>query len=139
MQAAQEILGSFIGQHPDCFPPIIINITDGKATDGDPRPLAAALRDMASSDGNVLLFNIHISERPERPILFPDSAEGLPDGYAHLLFQMSSLFPPEMREQATIQEEASLGEGARGFAFNADFASMVMFLRIGTVGKNSLR
>ena len=27
---------SFVGQHPSCFPPIVINITDGVATDGHP-------------------------------------------------------------------------------------------------------
>jgi hypothetical protein len=139
LQAAQEVIREFMNKHPDCFPPIVINVTDGRATDGDPEPLAAALRGMASSDGKVLLFNVHISERGERPILFPAGDGNLPDEYARLLFRMSSVFPPEMSDQATIQEETPLVEGARGFAFNADFASVVMFLNIGTLGKNSLR
>ena len=60
-------------EHPACFPPIVINITDGKPSDGDPRPQAAALRDVASQDGNALLFNVHISASGEKPILFPSS------------------------------------------------------------------
>jgi hypothetical protein len=132
IQAAQEVLAAFIGQHANCFPPIVINVTDGKATDGDPEPLAASLRGMTSTDGNVLLFNVHISERGERPLLFPATDDNLPDEYARLLFRMSSVFPREMRVQSTIQEEATLGDGARGFAFNADFASVVRFLEIGT-------
>ncbi|MFZ1933163.1 MAG: vWA domain-containing protein [Thermoguttaceae bacterium] len=132
IQAAQEVIREFVNQHPNCFPPIVINVTDGKATDGDPEPLAAALGGMTSSDGNVLFFNVHISERDERPILFPAGDDNLPDEYARLLFRMSSVFPPEMRKQGTIQEETTLIEGARGFAFNADFASVVRFLEIGT-------
>jgi hypothetical protein len=41
-----------------------------------------------------------------------------------------------MLRQARIQE-TSLAEGARGFAFNADLASVVMFLDIGTRVGNS--
>jgi hypothetical protein len=127
-QAAQELIREFLGKYPHCYPPIVINITDGKPTDKNPEPLAAALRGMASSDGNVLLFNIHISERGERPILFPADDGNLPDEYARLLFRMSSPLPPEM----LLQADASLTEGSRGFVFNADFASVVDFLDIGT-------
>ncbi len=127
-QAAQEVVRGFLEQHPNCYPPIVINITDGKPTDANPEPLAASLRGMASSDGNVLLFNIHISEREERPVLFPASDANLPDEYARLLFRMSSVFPPEMCKQVTIQEEKPLVEDARCFAFNADFPSLVTCL-----------
>jgi len=41
---------------------------------------------------------------------------------------MSSPLPPEM----LLQADASLTEGSRGFVFNADFASVVDFLDIGT-------
>src|SRR5437588_3876040 len=33
---AHSILQAWIGQHAASFPPIVINITDGEATDGDP-------------------------------------------------------------------------------------------------------
>jgi hypothetical protein len=131
-QAAQEVVRDFVGRHPDCFPPIIINITDGEATDGDPEPLATELRSIASTDGGVLLFNLHISKLNEHPILFPVSDADLPDKYARMLFRMSSSIPREILDEATIQEEAAPVEGSRGFAFNADFASVVAFLRFGT-------
>jgi len=131
LQIAHEVIADFVKDRAHCFPPIVINITDGKATDGDPGPLAAGLRSLASSDGDVLLFNIHISERGERPILFPTNEGELPDDYARALFRMSSPLPPEMLKQAQIAE-ASVAEGARGFAFNADLGSVIMFLDIGT-------
>ncbi len=130
-QAAQKVVSDFVQQHPDCYPPMVINITDGKATDGYPELLAEMLCSIASSDGNVLLFNIHISERDEQPILFPVAEDALPDEYAQSLFRMSSVLPPEMLRQAQVQEK-SVAEGARGFAFNADFVSVVELLDIGT-------
>jgi len=129
--AAHQVVGKFIGQHPGCFPPIVINVTDGVATDGNPEPIAATLRELASQDGNVLLFNIHISDSGERPILFPFADSHLPDEYAEGLFRMSSPLPPTMLHQARILE-ATVADGARGFAFNADLVSVIMFLDIGT-------
>jgi hypothetical protein len=131
LKQAHEIASSFVSRHPACFPPIVINITDGKPTDGDPRPQAAALREVASKDGNALLFNVHISVGGEKPILFPSGEMGLPDDHARLLFRMSSPLPPSMLRQAQTLE-ASVSEGAVGFAFNADLASVITFLDIGT-------
>jgi hypothetical protein len=138
LQVAHEVVSEFVSQHPRCFPPIVINISDGAATDGDPQPMAAALRSVASQDGNALLFNVHISARGERPILFPADESYLPDEYARLLFRMSSPLPPAMLKQARTLE-ASVAEGARGFAFNADLSSVVMFLDVGTRVDNSFR
>jgi hypothetical protein len=139
--AAYEVICGFVAQHPACFPPIVINITDGRATDGDAEHLlqiAAAFRGVASQDGNVLLFNTHVSARGERPVLFPTDESNLADDYARLLFRMSSPLPPTMLCQAQIREE-SIPPGAVGFAFNADLASVIMFLDIGTRGDNMTR
>jgi hypothetical protein len=134
---AGEVIGNFICQHPRCFPPIVINITDGKATDGLFETDALNLWRLASEDGNVLLFNVHISARGERPILFPCDNLNLSDEYARRLFSVSSPLPKAMLRQAQVLE-TSLAEGARGFAFNADLCSVVSFLDIGTrVGPGS--
>jgi uncharacterized protein YegL len=131
IRAATEVIGEFLSQHPTCFPPVIINISDGVPTDGDPGPMAVALRSLSSQDGNALFFNVHISPRGERPVLFPADECDLPDQHAQLLFRMSSPLPPEMLSQAQLLEMCVM-EGARGFAFNADLASVIMFLNIGT-------
>jgi hypothetical protein len=44
--------------------------------------------------------------------------------------------PPQMLRQSRLQN-STLDDGARGFAFNADLASVVMFLDIGTRVGNS--
>jgi hypothetical protein len=128
---AGGILLEFIGQYPASFPPIVLNITDGAVTDGDPEPIAENIRGLATEDGNVLLFNLHISSSPSQPIRFPASAEGLPDDYARLLFRMSSVLTPQARETAQ-GEGLRVEEGSRGFVFNADLVSVVQFLEIGT-------
>ncbi len=131
LQKAHDIISGFVNEHPACFPPIVINITDGKPSDGDPRPQAAALRAVASQDGNALLFNLHISASGEKPILFPSSESVLPDDHARLMFRMSSSLPRAMLAQAQILEMA-VSAGAVGFGFNADMASVITFLDIGT-------
>src|SRR5216683_833400 len=40
---AAEIVQRWVAEHPKGFPPIVINITDGESTDGDPLPEAKAL------------------------------------------------------------------------------------------------
>lgn len=138
LRQARETVADFVSHFPKSFPPIVINITDGEATDGDPEPAAAALREVCSEDGNVLLFNIHISEKNERPIQYPDSMEGLPDEQARRLFRMSSELPPVMRKQAEVME-LPLREGTRGFVFNGDLVSVIQLLDIGTRVDTSLR
>jgi hypothetical protein len=135
LRKAHDLMSSFIQQHPNSFPPIVINITDGKATDGDPNGAAESLRSLATSDGNVLLFNVHISSEKSAPVEFPDSDARLADQFARLLFNMSSILPSYMQEMAR-KEGISATEATRGFVFNADMVAVIRFLDIGTRPSN---
>ena len=132
---AQSILSNWLSQHSICFPPIVINITDGEATDGDPSNAAERLKNLTSDDGSILLFNMHISSQQAAPIAFPDSEVGLPDQYAQQLFRISSILPEYMRSTAQ-QEGFPTTDGTRGFVFNADMLSVIRFLDIGTRPSN---
>jgi hypothetical protein len=132
---ANSIIGRWLKTYPDCFPPIVINITDGEATDGDPRIPAENLRQLSSSDGNVLLFNVHLSSTGCSPIEFPGGDDPLPDEFAKQLFSISSHLPEFMRKNAQ-QEGFKLKEHSRGFVFNADIISVIRFLDIGTRPSN---
>jgi hypothetical protein len=135
LKQAHSILQLWLNQHPNCFPPIVINVTDGEATDGDPGDDANSIKQLSSSDGEVLLFNLHISSQRVTPIEFPDSEAELPDRFAQLLFRMSSPLPDYMRKIA--QEEGyRVSEGARGFVFNANMEAIIKFLDIGTRPSN---
>ncbi len=135
MSAALDLAGSTVvewaNDNYDSFPPIVINVTDGEATDGDPRPLAEQLRGIVTSDGALLLFNSHMSDRDDQPLQFPNSPQLLPDEFARTLFDMSSELTPRMVSVARGLN-IPMNDGARGFTFNSDAAALAEFLDVGT-------
>jgi hypothetical protein len=131
LSRASTLLSSFLMDHPNCFPPIVINLSDGEANDGDPEAAATRLRQLSSTDGSVLLFNLHISSKSGEDVMFPDKDSGLADDHARRLFRMSSPLPPVMWEPAR-QAGFDVSTSTRGFAFNADLAALIRFLNIGT-------
>jgi hypothetical protein len=135
LTSAKGIVSNWISQHPSSFPPIVINVTDGESTDGDPTQVAEELRALATDDGTLLLFNVHLSSNKSTPVQFPDTESGLPDKYAELLFSMSSDLPRYIRGVAR-DEGIEVSDGARGFVFNADMISVIRFLDIGTRPSN---
>jgi len=132
MHEAYQILSGWLNRYPHCFPPIVINMSDGAATDGDPLVMAHKLQTLASSDGPVLLFNINFSSHKAAPIEFPDTDQHLPGKYAKQLFHMSSRLPKHM--SAIAQQEYGIITSAqtRGFTFHADMVALIKFLDIGT-------
>jgi hypothetical protein len=135
LRLAKKTLAPWTEDHPDSFPPTVINITDGESTDGDPSQPAADLRALTTSDGPTLLFNCHLSSSRAQPIVFHDSADGLVDKFAKLLFEMSSVLPEPLRLSAE-QERFQVTSDTRGFAFNADLQDLIQFLDIGTRPSN---
>lgn len=135
LRLAYRVLEGWVNTHPSSYPPIAINITDGESTDGDPLQDGEKIKTLGTNDGNVLLFNCHISSHVGSPIVFPDSKTGLPDKNAELLFEMSSVLPQGLL--AAAQSEGYVaGAEARGFAFNAELVDLIRFLDIGTRPSN---
>jgi hypothetical protein len=131
LTTARQYLEVFLKDHATSYPPLVFNITDGMATDGDPLPPAQALKDLKTSDGNALLFNAHVSENQSQPVEFPGAEGGLADKFARLLFRMSSKLPPKLIEAAKA-EGFRVDPMAHGFVFNADLVAVIRFLDIGT-------
>lgn len=131
LSMAENILQQFLVEHPSCFPPVVIHLTDGESTDGDPTQAMQRITSLSSTDGNVLLFNCHLSSSNENPIAFPNSSAGLPDQYATMLFETASQLTPTMIETAK-HEDLNLPEGAKAFVFNADSILVIQALEIGT-------
>ncbi len=128
---ARATVEPWVADHPASFPPIVINITDGDATDGNPVAPAEGLRKLATDDGQTLLFNLHLSDNPGPPVTYPESEETLADDFARRLFRMSSVLPGYMRDAAR-GEGYPVGAQSRGFVFNADIVEVIKFLDIGT-------
>ena len=131
LELAAKILRPWAASHKKSYPPIVINITDGEPTTGDPAKSARALTGLQTADGDVLLYNVHLSSLAAAPISFPASPAGLPDKYAVLLFGMSSEVPPQIREELSV-EGYPAEQRTRGFTFNADAWALLQFLDIGT-------
>jgi hypothetical protein len=135
-QKANSIIEDWINQHPDCFPPVVIHITDGQSTDGDPTNEMKKITSQKSSDGNVLLFNLHLSSNNVQPLSFPDNVSNVNDPFAQLLFSTSSLLTPFMFQVATNEYGLNLSDGARGFVLNGDLTLIITALEIGTRPSN---
>lgn len=107
-------------QNRASFPPIVVNITDGEASDADPDELLSVcekIRSASTVDGATLLFNIHLSRTPGEcaEIRFPSGMEHIPGHrYARLLYDMSSEMP-------SCYNEAILASGPAG---NPPFRAM---------------
>lgn len=131
LDLAGTVCAEWIEAHPHSFPPVVINLTDGVANDGEPAEWATRLTRLSTTDGPLLLFNASIATEAGGTIAFPSDPDGLPSDEARGLFSLSSELPPFMVDAA-----ASAGHdarpGARGFVHNADVAAILSFLRIGT-------
>jgi hypothetical protein len=129
---ANDIVSNWLNSNPNCFPPIVIHITDGESTDGDPSTEMQKLIAQSSNDGSVILFNLHTNARNVTPITFPTSGVSLPDQYSEMLFNNASILPAFIREVATKDFGMTLSEGAKGFIMNGDITLIITAIEIGT-------
>ena len=133
---AKRVLESWIAEHPDSFPPIVIHITDGESTDGNPTERLNSLTSLSTTDGNVMLFNIHLSANPNAtPVSFSDSSDDLADAYSKMLFETASPLTPAMRGLAR-EHSFETSESSRCFVLNADMVLLVQAIDIGTRPSN---
>ena len=133
LDRTKNILEKWVKEHPMSFPPTVINLTDGEANDGDPRIAAQALRDLQTSDGNVILLTVHVSSSPfSQQIFFPGVKEGLPDEPSKVMFDMCSPLTESMIKTAEDLLQIKLDKDAKGFVYNSGIEGIVSALEIGT-------
>ena len=137
---ASEALEKWIGEHPESFPPIVINVSDGAASDGNPEEQVKKIMGLQTNDGNALIFNVHLSGVAAMPVQYPDREGSLPkdDAYAAQMFRISSVLPESSRNQAQILD-LPVTDNSRGYVFNADVTALVQFLDIGTRAASNLQ
>ena len=135
---SRDIVESWIdwGNHYDCHPPIIINITDGVPTDSGHRfelliDAVDAIKDLYTVHGQTMIFNCHIDDVGKKSILFPNNLNNIFDSYAKVMFDLSSHLMPKMIEEAN-RKNYDLSPDSRGFAYNAGPKELVRFLQIGS-------
>ena len=136
LDAAYAIAYNWVVAHPNNFPPIVVNITDGESGDGDPRGSGSRFSQLATSDGAALLFNCHLSNTPGYQVKYPsDASQVPPEPAAATLFEMSSVLPDPMRDFANASYGMNLAPGARGFVFGGDIMDLTQFITIASLPK----
>lgn len=119
------------------FPPVVIHITDGEASDcddGELRDICSQVRRVATDDGNVLLLNIHISTDFTLPsLIFPMADELVGAGrYARLLAECSSVMPEAFDSAIAELKGAGAVPPYYGMGYNASTIELLSMINIGS-------
>ncbi len=122
----------------ESYPPTIINITDGEATDASDDQLlglARRLRSVSTLYGEVLMVNINLAKSKDgKAIIFPSSVEELPDNrYSRLLYNMSSVMPERYTPLIMRNVEYRSTGPFRALGYNALIADAIAMMNIGTI------
>lgn len=135
---AKRIASDWInwGNHRECHPPILINITDGESTDSGNdfstlKREAEEIKHIGTNYGGIYILNIHISTRSGDRIVFPNDISNVDDKFAKLLFEISSPLNENMIRLAQ-QRGYHIENNAKGYVFNGNATDMINFLNIGT-------
>jgi len=134
---ARELLDGWTQAHAGSHPPIIFNITDGQATDGDPSASLQGVRSVATQDGPALMFNMFLADGSGGRVTYPASGAIVPAGPLRSLVDGSSVLPEAMRKRAGQILETTLPEGARGVVLNARLMDVIKLLDIGSRPSNA--
>ena len=142
---AQQLLNQWMEKHhnKDCYPPTIINVTDGVfngARREDVLQQANELKSMFTNDGNVILFNIHItaSKSTEEVACPIELSELRGNSYAETLFHMSSLLPERYNADISLLLNDNRAGRHRAMGVNADATTLIKLMDIGTPTNVSL-
>jgi len=147
---AYDILREWVDdpKHKKCFPPIVINITDGIQTDGTSDDVIVAAKnitELGTSDGNALVYNCHTTRNEKvEAEQFPadvdfkklsDEANSDEDKeeaiYKAALFESSSIIPDTLRSTLESRLGSPLLPNARGFVYNASINEMILMVEWG--------
>ncbi|MGL5893411.1 MAG: hypothetical protein ACRCZM_02195, partial [Bacteroidales bacterium] len=135
----RELLTEWMDKHgnQDCYPPTVIHITDGEYNGGTSREemiqLSNELKSMFTNDGNVLLFNVHVTPSSGEALSFPASRDEVSGNrYAATLFDMSSLLPLRYNDAISTIHKDGVDKRRAAMAINADMSTLVQLMDIGT-------
>ena len=134
LKKAKEITEKWITHHRNSFPPIILNITGGSGPDsGDMSTLdlvttVKEIQKLATSDGNVLLCNAHVSPDEQTQILYPINTHIIQNGFAERMFEISSIIPDPLVALGK-RFGLEIQSGSRLFLFNAEVNSLLNLIK----------
>ena len=138
-EKAKGLLDEWMEKHhdKDCYPPTIINITDGEfngATKEYVLQQSNELKSMFTNDGNVILFNIHISANKAVCVTCPASKDEVSfSSLATTMYEMSSLLPMRYSDRiADLRGDGTPNNRYTAMSINADMSTLIQLMDIGT-------
>lgn len=126
-------------EHRNSFPLLVINITDGEASDSDNMMLlniSERIKSISTADGNTLFFNIHLatSEDSEQIVKFPSLSEKLPENrLTQLLYDMSSTLPDCYNDIISEIKGNLCTPPFKAMCYNCSGEDLIKILSIGSV------
>ncbi len=137
-KTAEKEIKTWVSNHPDSFPPIVINITDGQANDvtseNDMLYASQEIKNIETSDGNSIVINIHLSNGGQQ-VIFPSDLSEIAhlNNYAQMLFKMSSVVPQYWNQNIQdVFKKQSIGKDIVGMGVNVNMLGLAKMLNIGT-------
>lgn len=129
---ARDTVAEFLRDCSDCFPPIVVNITDGAPKDGNPREEVEQLKKYSSTNGNVLVLTVHVSSSTLSPVAFPEVEALLREQEAKEMFRITSTLPDVLIEKIKERTAYRPQPGARAFIYNGDPSDVSAMLDLAT-------
>lgn len=139
MLRAEQIMSDWVKrrENQNSIAPILINITDGMATDATNQMLIAAasrIGDISTQKSRVMIVQNHLRGCVDKkPLIFPNSLSKLNgDSDAELLYAMASNLPLELESEIRTQFGISEHGPYKMLAYNCSAAEIISLLSIGT-------
>ena len=137
LAVAKGLIEPWVASHPQSVPPIVFNITDGEATDGDPLQGLRNLQSCGTQDGAALTLNLFLADGEATAVAYPTSFQHMPEGPLRSLVEGASVLPDSMRRRASQIHEMQIPEGARGVVLQASIVDVIRLLDIGSRPANA--
>ena len=134
-ERAYSVVQQSCSEYGQSFPPVVINITDGAPNDyQSTKDAAKKVMELQTTDGNALVFNVHIADSgkeislPNRTAQFEKEPYA---EYAEFLFGISSVLPKPLLARAQSHGFSPL-PGSRCLGYNAKPELMLGLLKLGS-------
>jgi len=139
LESSVDMIDKWIPNNQESFPPVVLCVTDGQATDCESGEklyeICDKIKAYKTDNGNALIGCLHVTSDEINPILFPTSEqfviENCKDPFAPFLFNMASTIPDELVERAQ-KYNLPIKKGSKFFVYGSNFDSAANFFRFGT-------
>lgn len=134
-------------EHKDCYPPTIINITDGEyngCSDDDMQEIANDVKSLETQDGNAIFMNIHIARNAsfDDQQVFPRNENEVTSSIGKKLLKLSSLMPSVYNKDICGMKALDFDDNSNiryyGMGVNLSMEQLARMLKIGTTQTTSM-